>query len=149
VYRNRVARLLILAGLLLGGCDRVPGVDGPAEEGDDLLDRISRPAGGQVHLVRLVDGRGDHRFDPAEIVIGPGHVVRFVMAGSVPESVAFEATGASPEAANYIHEHGFHRGVLLTEPGQAVDVSFADAPPGRYPFVSVPRGVRGVVVVRE
>ena len=54
------------------------------------------------------------------------------------------------EAASFIRGHSLHLGVLLTDPGQAYDVAFTGAPPGRYPFLSRPhvgRGMRGEVVI--
>ena len=54
--------------------------------------------------------------------------------------------------ADYIRQQGLDRGVLLTEPGSAHDVSFHAAPPGSYPFHSVPhaaQGMRGSIQVES
>lgn len=125
----------------------------PEPVGSEILDRITRPGeGGAVHLVRLVQRGDSYAFDPAEVTIASGDVVRFVMTGSQPESVAFAPAGAAADAAEYIRERGLDRGVLLTEPGSAHDVAFPEAPAGSYPFHSVPhagQGMRGTVVVES
>jgi plastocyanin len=112
---------------------------------DDLLDRITRSAdGGSVHLVRIIHRPDHYRFDPATVTVVPGDVVRFVLAGSLPESVVFDPSEATPEAAEFIHSRSMHLGVLLVEPGQSYDFEFKDAPPGRYPFLSIPRSGSGM-----
>lgn len=125
----------------------------PAVPEADALTTITRPGdGGAVHLIRLVQQGDNYAFDPAEITIPSGDVVRFVMGGEQPESVVFDADQATPaEAAEFVQGHDLHRGILLTRPGQAYDVPFRDAPPGRYPIHSLPhseRGMRGVITVR-
>ncbi len=147
VRASRCLAPLILV-LALTGCDSEPVPVIPAEplESPQILERIARPVeGARVHLVRLVQRGDQYAFDPAVIHASAGDVVRFVMAGTQPESVAFDPTNASPEAADFIRARFLHHGVLLTDSGQAYDVSFADAPPGRYPFVSVPHAIHGMV----
>ncbi len=155
---NRASRwlpLVALVALLLSGCEpgAQPAPEAERDPGPEVLQRITRPvAGATVHLVRLVQRGDQYAFEPAVIRASPGDVVRFVMAGTQPESVAFEAAAASDSAAVFIRTHSLHLGVLLTDAGQAYDVSFADAPIGRYPFVSVPhaiQGMRGEVLIEE
>jgi plastocyanin len=152
----RFSRLLVLlCSGLIAACD--PMADpGPIATSDpeaqpELLERITRPGdGGAVHLVRVVQRPDEYAFEPADLEIVSGDVVRFVMAGSQPESIAFDPVQASPEAADYIRSRMLHLGVLLTDAGQAYDVAFRDAPPGRYPFHSLPhgeQGMRGSVVI--
>jgi plastocyanin len=144
---------IALVSLTIAACADDPPAGPPPEPGPELLDRITAPVdGGSAHLVRLVQRGDQYAFDPAEIVIGPGDVIRFVMVGSQPESVAFDPVTATPEAAAYIRQNALQLGVLLTDAGQSYDVSFRDAPPGRYPFLSLPHaghGMRGVVEVVE
>ena len=91
----RAGAVFFLA-VLAGGCAGEPEPT-PEVQGSEILDRITRPTdGGAVHLVRLVQ-RGDaYAFDPSDIAIASGDVVRFVMTGSQPESVAFSPEGAAP-----------------------------------------------------
>ena len=154
--RERGTTVRALRGILLiifaaaCGTDFEPSA--PSEgAGPDVLERITRPVeGATVHLVRMTQGGDSYAFEPAVVLGAPGDVVRFVLAGSHPESVVFDAATASPEAAAFIRNHSLQLGVLLTDPGQAYDVAFTDAPPGRYPFLSQPhvaRGMRGEVVI--
>jgi plastocyanin len=151
---RRLALLLLVVSL--SACER-DDMRAPDPDRDDsvaeIIERITGPgAGDAVHFVRLVQ-RGDrYAFDPSELTIPRGDVVRFLLVGGKPESIVFDAGEATPEAAAFIRENALDLGVLLTEPGQAFDASFRDAPAGRYPFRSLPRtmeGMRGVVVVTD
>jgi plastocyanin len=151
---RRPTRLLILAVLaLFAGCGETSAPGSPEDPGPEVLERITRAAnGGAVHLVRLIQRGDQYAFDPSELAVRRGDVVRFVMGGSQPESVVFDPVAASPEAGEFIRTNSLHMGVLLTQPGQAYDVSFQDAPPGRYPFLSLPHQpheMTGVVQVGE
>jgi len=93
---------------------------------------------------------GEPAFEPAEVRVRRGDVVRFVLAAPRPESVAFDTAGLPAAAADFVRRSGLLHGPLLTRVGDVYDVSFRDAPPGRYLFLSVPhagRGMRGAVVV--
>lgn len=138
--------------LLTTACSEPAADDQYSELPPAIVDRITRPGeGGAVHLVRIIQRGEIYEFQPNRIAIPSGDVVRFVHAGIQPESIAFDTIAATPKAAaDFIRSRSLHFGVLLVEPGQAYDVSFVDAPPGVYPFVSRPhaeRGMRGVVVV--
>jgi plastocyanin len=148
-----LARLVVLLVLLpLPGCDE-PEQPSPAQPADTLLSRIARPVEqGSAVLVRMTVEGDRYAFAPAEVTVRPGDVVRFVLTGPQPESVAFDTAGASPEAAAFVRNRGLARGPLLTRPGQVYEASFRDAPPGRYSFFSIPHasfGMRGTVVVEE
>jgi plastocyanin len=141
----------LLAVLTLGACDRASRVDEATET--ELVDRLTTaPRGVNVHLVRMVHRGDTHAFEPEEIEVRSGDLVRFVMDSPQPESVAFGIDGLPPEAAEFVRQHDLGSGVLLTSAGEVYDVSFRDAPPGRYPFRSIvhaDRGMTGVVVVGD
>jgi plastocyanin len=158
VSRSRCTPLFLGALLLFSACDPREGPlastnGNEVAEAPEVLDRITRPVdGGAVHLVRIVQGAGHYAFDPADLSIRPGDVVRFIMGGSQPESIVFDPVEATPEAGAYVRAHALHRGVLMTDAGQVYDVPFPDAPAGRYPFRSLPhaeQGMRGTVTVAE
>lgn len=148
-------RALLAALLLTAACsdapDEAPAAGAPAAPDTGVLARISRPVeGGGLHLVRLVARGSAYAFDPAEVRVRPGDVVRFVLAHPQPEAIAFDTLAADSTARRYLAASDLMHGTLLTQPGQVYDVRFGDAPAGRYPFFSVPHageGMTGVVVV--
>lgn len=148
--RCRSGRAASLALLLLAACAE-PEEAPPAAATDTLLSRIAAPVeAGRAVLVRMTAEGDRYAFEPAEVRVSPGDVVRFVLAGSQPESVAFDTAGLPPEGVAFLRDRALLRGPLLTRAGQVHDASFRDAPPGRYPFFSVPHGssgMRGAVVV--
>jgi plastocyanin len=141
---------LLLTSLVSASCDRAQRADGDQSD-DTLIDQLtSAPRGVQVHLVRLVVRGDTYAFEPSEIGISSGDLVRFVLGSAQPQSVAFGVSDLSAEAEQFVREQDLLHGELLTSPGETYDVSFQNAPPGRYPFHSIvhaERGMRGVVVV--
>jgi plastocyanin len=145
--------LWLLLGLV--GCGREDaareGNREPAGAGTVAL-TAPAPDRGAVHIVRLV-ARGDHfAFEPAEVTVRAGDVVRFVQTGHLPESVAFDPAAAPEGGAAVLEGQSALQGPLLTEPGVFFDVSFGDAPAGEYRFFSVPHrelGMQGRIVVQE
>jgi plastocyanin len=148
-----LAAALLAALVVAGACDR-PGTPalGGADADTSLYGRLTETSRGvSVHLVRMVVRGDTAAFEPTEVTAARGDLVRFVMVSSQPETVAFDLEGVEPEVAAYVREHELHHGELLTAAGEVYDVSFRDAPPGRYPFRSVPhldRGMRGVVLIQ-
>jgi len=137
---------------VLGGCDRgeTPGEEPAAAGAGTVALTAPAPGRGAVHIVRLV-ARGDqYAFEPAELTVRQGEVVRFVQTGHQPETVAFDGTAAPEGGTEFLHSHDLLYGPLLTEPGVFFDVAFSDAPPGDYLFFSVPhreQGMQGRVTV--
>lgn len=132
--------------MLIAGC----GGDSASVEADGSGSRGR--GGATVRVVRIVQHDRRNAFDPPGLAISPGDAVRFVLTGGRPESVVFDDATATPEAAEYIREHSLNLGVLLVEPGQTHEVSFTEAPPGSYPFRSIPHaeeGMTGIIVVTD
>lgn len=154
-YRMRTLPLLpaLLVAVACGDSSAPGGSTGFGRGDDAPYEQITRPAAeGSVHLVRLVQRGDQYAFEPSDLTIPSGDVVRFVATGAQPESVAFEPGRATPAAAEYIRARSLHLGTLLTDPGQAYDVAFTDAPAGAYPFQSIPhaqRGMRGTITIVE
>jgi plastocyanin len=148
---TRCCCMLALSALVgMAGCDQGVGPgDSPADT--TLLDRLTAaPRGVDVHLVRVVASGDEFGFQPSEVVVRSGDVVRFVMVTSQPQSVAFSVSDLTPGAEQFVRDTDLMHGELLTSAGEVYDVSFRDAPPGRYPFHSIvhaARGMRGVIVV--
>jgi plastocyanin len=145
-----VTSLAVMLLLVLWSCQEAPPVEIPGEFAS-APQATRRPADGTVHLVRLVQRGHQYTFEPAELIVQSGDVVRFVLAGPQPESVAFDTAAATGAAADFVRDRSLHLGVLMIEPGQVYEVSFAGAPPGSYPFFSIPhaeQGMRGSIEVR-
>lgn len=136
---------------MAGGCARDDALFGDRQADPEVFEAITRPvADGSVHIVRLLQRGDQYAFDPDVVTVSSGDVLRFVMVGSQPESIVFDPNEATAEAGEFIRSNQLHLGVLLTDAGQVYEVSFLDAPVGRYPFVSLPHavhGMRGVVDV--
>jgi len=153
--RLRTALTAVFAVLLsIAACDRASAPGEEATEAEpELIDRLTTaPRGVNVHLVRMVSRGDTYAFEPQEVEIQSGDLVRFVMDSPQPESVAFGTEGLSPEAAEFVRQHDLSHGELLTSAGEVYSVSFRDAPPGRYPFRSIvhaDRGMTGVVIVGD
>lgn len=140
--------------LLIASCGEGASPAGEMPAGDpsiELVTEITRPVrGANVRLVRMPTGGADPAFEPPEIQIRRGDVVRFVQVAARPESVAFDTTGLPAELAAFVRERNLTAGVLLLSPGEVHDVRFSGAPSGRYPFYSLtraPEGIRGAVIV--
>lgn len=143
----------LCAVLAVSACGDEPLAGGASGADTTFLGRLTdSPDGSRVHLVRMVASGDSASFTPAELTVQEGDLVRFVMGSSKPESVTFEVDGLAPDAVEFVRTQGLRTGELLTGSGQVYDVSFRGAPPGRYPFRSLPhgdRGMRGVVIVTE
>jgi plastocyanin len=126
---------------------------GGTTEQDSAL-ALGAPAAGDgtVHLVRLV-ARGDqYAFEPAEVTIRPGDVVRFVQTGHQPEAVVFDTAQLPPSGVEVLRREGALAGPLLTTPGATWDVHFEGAPAGSYRFASIAHaetGMRGSISIAE
>lgn len=97
-------------------------------------------------LVRSASGTTP-AFQPETIQARPGDVVRFITADRHPHAIAFETTQLALPLADFLQRtHQLRSPPLITE-GASWIVSFADAPPGRYPFVDLSQNRAGVIVV--
>lgn len=101
---------------------------------------------GQVLIVRMVDKSAtEFVFEPANVVVYAGDVVRFVQTASMPHNVEFREVPASAALADA------KTGPYLTAPNQTyeipIDQRFAK---GVYHFVCVPHepmGMKGTITV--
>jgi plastocyanin len=131
---------IVLTAALLGCNGSQPAPNGEQEPTGAGTVALTAPApdGGAVHIVRMV-ARGDqYAFEPDEVTVRPGDVVRFVQTGHLPEAVAFDPEAAPGGGLDFLQRQNLLHGPLLTEPGVFYDVAFLEAPPGEYGFFSVP-----------
>ena len=148
--RNLLAKLPVLGMLALaaacgGGDDK--GGQGGEQGGAGTAAPAPAPAAaqGQVHEVRMVsEGTVSGVFEPANITVKKGDVIRFTTDGTAPHNVSFppaENAGAAnlPAAPQY-----------LTTAGQTVEVPIT-MDPGTYNYQCdphAPMGMKGTITVQ-
>jgi len=100
-----------------------------------------------VHEVRLGGTGPGTSIQPETVRAFTGDVVRFVAADSRGNAVAFQDTALPVPARQFLVSSRLLRGPPLISTGASWVVSLKNAPPGTYPFRSLTREARGVLVV--
>jgi plastocyanin len=154
---------LALAALACGG-----GAEQAAQ--DKMADSAGmQPAGemdsdqmgsGTTHTVdMLLTPEGSYVYRPAQLTIKVGDTVRWIMVSGAPHNVAFwedsipqgareTLVGTMPAAGKL----GPLSSALLTQADQAVEITFAGMPAGRYAYFCTPHlllGMTGVLTVEQ
>lgn len=99
------------------------------------------PAAAETYTVKMGADNGMLAFQPKELEISAGDVVKFVNNKLAPHNAVFEAS--APNAASLSHKG------LLYKPGDSFEVTFDEA--GTYPFYCEPHrgaGMVGKIVVK-
>jgi hypothetical protein len=131
--RGRYPRRFLAVGLLvasLAGCLR----DLPPPSDPELAEALGLPPRTPIHRVDLVDRDGRVGVFPLDVELDPGAVLQFVTRDQRVYSVHFEREGMAPGAWAFLERTGQTDSAPLTREGARFVVSFADAPPGPYPF---------------
>jgi plastocyanin len=83
--------------------------------------------------------------------VRPGDFVEFVTQDRRVHAVEFTLAGLPPAAASFLRTSGQESSPPLVEADARFVVSFAQAPPGTYPYVVIGNGEegRGTIVVAE
>ncbi len=110
-----------------------------------------------TYEIKMVGDEGGYRYDPANITIHQGDTVKFVMVSGGPHNVNFDITKMSAEAkaalsANIVDPVGELSTQYVMEPNQAIVISFAAVPIGKYEFSCSPHlamDQRGSITVIE
>jgi manganese oxidase len=127
--RSRVFLVGVAAAVLAGGCAR------------------GEAAKGQVFEVLMRDDGGMMRFEPEQVEVRRGDVVRFIQDGVMPHNVDFVRNG-SPDGIELGENWS---GPYLTAKGEAYEVRITDAfLDGSYSFVCAPHvsmGMAGTLLV--
>ena len=89
--------------------------------------------------------------DPALVEVRAGDYVQFVTEDHRVHALSFEMDSLDAGRAAFLRGSGQEGGPPMVVRGSRFVVTFAGAPPGRYPFVVVGNGEdgRGAVVVSE
>jgi plastocyanin len=119
-------------------------------------DTVPRTAVGAVHEIRIVADGERFRFEPANITVATGDILRFVAVDGSGHNVAFDGSGLSSQAQNQLDRNIAGRAEPLAsapvaEAGETITVSFAGMNPGTYPFFCAAHaslGMRGTIEVK-
>ena len=114
------------------------------------------PAGtGKTHDVNMVLDGSKYKYDPDNLSIKAGDVIRFHNKSGGPHNVSFWPDSIPSGAADVLKKNMPNQmapleGPLLTEPDVTYEVSFAGVPKGDYKFYCLPHialGMRGKLKV--
>jgi plastocyanin len=114
------------------------------------------PITGTTHEVKMIGDAQGYRFDPANITVKAGDGIKFTVVSGGPHNVAFDpatvpAAASAQLDANISEKMGQLSSALKTNAGESVTVSFANIPPGKYPFHCTPHlalGMKGEITVQ-
>jgi plastocyanin len=130
----------VLIVALLAGCKRPD----PRLQPEQLLrDSLSLGDDDRVHRVQLVTSGNREAPDPAVLDVQPGDYVQFVTGDHRVHAISFHLDSVSAQAADFLRKSGQEGSPPMVVPESRFVVTFADAPPGRYPFVVVGNGEQG------
>ena len=111
---------------------------------------------GDTIIVRIVGDSKGYRFEPSDVRIQPGGVVRFVAVSGTPHNITFDQSlpdgvkaALRSRMANTLSDLS---GPLLLSPGDSYTISFAGVPAGTYAFHCTPHfslGETGQVTVSQ
>lgn len=113
-------------------------------------------ATGQTHDVNMVLDGAKYKYDPDNLTIQSGDVVRFHNKSGGPHNASFWPDSIPKGAADVLKKNMPNQmapleGPLLVEPDAVYEVSFAGAPKGDYKFYCLPHlalGMRGKLTVQ-
>jgi plastocyanin len=108
------------------------------------------PAGtGKTHDVNMVLEGSKYKYDPENLTIKSGDVVRYHNKSGGPHNVSFWPDSIPPGAADVLkkampNQMAPLEGPLFTEPDAVYEVSFAGAPKGDYKYYCLPHLALGM-----
>lgn len=108
------------------------------------------PAGtGKTHDVNMVLEGSKYKYDPENLTIKAGDVVRYHNKSGGPHNVSFWADSIPSGAADVLkktmpNQMAPLEGPLFTEPNAVYEVSFAGAPKGEYKYYCLPHLALGM-----
>jgi plastocyanin len=127
--------------------------DQPAAGGDTAsgaAPAAAAPAGtGKTHDVNMVLEGSKYKYDPENLTIKSGDVVRYHNKSGGPHNVSFWADSIPSGAADVLkktmpNQMAPLEGPLFTEPNAVYEVSFAGAPKGDYKYYCLPHLALGM-----
>ena len=127
------------------------------EQAAPAAEQAPAPAAvGATHDVNMVLDGSTYKFDPAELSVKVGDIVKFHNMSGGPHNVSFWADSIPSGAADALkagmgEQMAPLEGALLTEPTGTYQVSFGNTPTGEYKFYCLPHlalGMKGKITVQ-
>jgi len=150
----RVISMAVGLAIVLAGC----GGEKKAEEQATASPEQQPPAAatGATHDVKMVLDGGAYKYEPAELTIHAGDVVRFHNTSGGPHNVSFWTDSIPAGAQDALvggmaDQMGPLQGPLLTEVDAVYSVTFAGTPAGEYKYFCLPHlalGMKGKITVQ-
>lgn len=117
---------------------------------------VSTATTGRTLIVNMLGDAKGMRFEPKNITINRGDVIRFVNVSGGPHNVAFDpakvpAAAKGPLSAAMPSQLSELTGPFVTAPNAAYMMSFANVPAGTYPYLCTPHlalGMTGVITIK-
>ena len=155
----------MVAGLavIVAACGGEKKTEQPAAGGDSVGAPAAAPtpaaaqaATGKSHDVNMVLDGSKYKYDPDNLTIQSGDVVRYHNKSGGPHNVSFWPDSVPKGAADVLTKNMPNQlaplqGPLLVEPDAVYEVSFAGAPKGDYHIYCLPHlalGMRGKLTVQ-
>jgi plastocyanin len=157
--KMRMTSMVAGLAVVLAACGGEKKSEGQPTAGDSAAapgQAAPAPAAtGKTHDVNMVLDGSKYKYDPDNLTIKSGDVVRYHNKSGGPHNVSFWPDSIPSGAADALKKNMPNQmapleGPLLTEPAVVYEVSFAGAPKGDYKFYCLPHlalGMKGKLKV--
>jgi plastocyanin len=158
----RMTSMVAGLALVLAACGGEKKTQGQPATGDSAATpaqpapAAAPAATGKTHDVNMVLDGSKYKYDPDNLTIQSGDVVRYHNKSGGPHNVSFWPDSIPAGAADVLKKNMPNQmapleGPLLTEPDAVYEVSYAGAPKGEYKLYCLPHlalGMKGKVTVQ-
>ncbi len=148
---TRFAALLALGALACGGGEQQQQQAAP-EQTPAMGEQAMETPAGPVVEVKMVGTGSTASFEPSALTIAPGTTVRFINVSGGPHNITFWPDSIPAGAGPVLNQAmagrtmGDLMGMMVTQPNETYDISFADAPLGLYKGYCLPHLALGMVI---
>jgi len=142
-----IVHVLAAATVLVAGCEPEP----PTRQLDpQLVESLGLRGDEVVHTISLGGQGSDEHIVPPVLDVMAGEIVEFVTVDRRIHTITFPADSLSPQALAFLRSTRQAESPPLLRMGSRYVVTFENAPPGRYPFLSGGHGEPsgGIIIVR-
>lgn len=148
MWSTKLAAVLALGALACGGEKQ----QAQQEEAPAMAEQPAETPAGPVVEVKMTGTGTTAAFEPATLTIAPGTTVRFINVSGGPHNISFwgdsipQGAAAVLNAAMAGRNMGDLAGMMVTQPNETYDVSFAGAPAGLYKGYCLPHLALGMTI---